>query len=143
MEQLIGRYDIVIRALDALNIAFQKLQERTCRVSEEDYRTLRDSEIKRFEISVDTLWKYLKHYLEMQHGIIQSSPKSVFRECLRTRILQSAEDVALALKMVDARNITSHVYKEEVAEQIHDSIGLYYHLMRRIVEAAKPHKQQG
>ncbi len=138
MEQLKNRYNMIVHALDTLKIAINKLQDSQCCSSEEEYRTFRDSEIKRFEICADTLWKYLKLYLETKKGVLQTSPKAVFRECLRSQIITDEKEVALAIEMVDARNSTSHIYKEEVAEQIHAHIPAYYQLMEKLLKLTKP-----
>ena len=138
MEQLKNRYNMIVRALDTLKVAIDKLQNSQCCASEEEYRTFRDSEIKRFEICTDTLWKYLKLYLETKKGVLQTSPKPVFRECLRSQIITDEKEVALAIEMVDARNATSHIYKEEIAEQIHAHIPVYYQLMEKLLKLTKP-----
>ena len=41
---------------------------------------VRDSAIKRFEITVDLFWKMLKTYIEVNYGIIVNSPKTVIKE---------------------------------------------------------------
>lgn len=138
MEQLKKRYTDVTRAVSSLRLAIEKLHNFTHHADSEEYRTLRDSEIKRFEICVDTLWKYLKLYLEVKKGVIQTSPKEVFRECLRSQIISNEQDATFALKMVDARNFTSHIYKEAVAEIIHAQIAEYYELMTKLLKLAQP-----
>jgi len=138
MEQLEKRYETVARALEALRKAIDKLQNTQCCDSDEEYQTLRDSEIKRFELCVDTLWKYLKLYLEVKKGVVQTSPKPVFRECLRSQIIMDETEAALAIEMVDARNMTSHIYKEKVAELIHKQIQAYYLLMIKFINLTKP-----
>ncbi len=45
----------------------------------DDYGTVRDSAIQRFEFCVDLSWKTLKSILKENHGIECASPK----ECLR------------------------------------------------------------
>ncbi len=136
MKELKSRYETTKKAIESFNVAIEKL-DNTKLLSEEDYRTLRDSAIKRFEISVDTLWKYLKIYLEVQKGVVHNSPKPVFRECLRTNIL-SDKDTKTALEMIDARNMTSHIYKEEIAEEISNKLLLYAILMKKLISTTKP-----
>ena len=138
MEQLKERYKDVTKAVKSLKVAIDKLVNPQYSEESEEYKTLRDSEVKRFEISVDTLWKYLKLYLEIKKGMIQTSPKPVFRECLRAQIISDEKDIAFAIKMVDARNLATHIYKEEVADLIHAQIADYYVLMTKFLAAAKP-----
>ena len=136
MKNINLRYETTKKAIDSFNIAVEKLDGAEV-LPEEDYRTLRDSAIKRFEISVDTLWKYIKIYLEVQKGVVHNSPKPVFRECLRTKIL-SDKDTQIALEMIDARNMTSHIYKEEIAEQISNKLPIYATLMKQLITTTKP-----
>ena len=115
----VNRYDLIqkIRVLD-----------------EEEYLERRDSLIKRFELAFDTTWKYGKVYLEVKAGLVQNSPKSVFRECLR--INKISEPVALkALEMVDVRNQTTHTYQDVLAEEISAKIPDFCSLMESIMAA--------
>ena len=137
MKNINLRYETAKNAIESFNIAVEKFDDGTQNLSEEGYRTLRDSAIKRFEIAVDTLWKYLKIYLEVQKGVVHNSPKPVFRECLRTNIL-TPQETAAALEMIDARNTTSHIYKEEIAEQISHKLQNYATLMEKIISTTKP-----
>ena len=96
------------------------------------YRKERDSLVKRFELAVDTLWKYLKFYIQEKSGIVHNSPKEVFRECARARLLDESE-AFLALKMVDARNEATHIYREVIAEELAQVIPVYYMLMDKLI----------
>jgi len=138
MEQLKERYQDLTNAINSLFRAIKKFNNLHCDNESEEYKTLCESEIKRFEICVDTLWKYLKLYLEIKKGMIQTSPKPVFRECLRAQIISDEKDIAFAIKMVDARNLATHIYKEEVADLIHAQIADHYVLMTKFLAAAKP-----
>lgn len=103
---------------------------------EDEFFERRDSLIKRFELSFDTLWKYAKVYLEVKTGILQNSPKAVFRELLRINLI-SEESTKHALQLVDDRNATTHTYQEEIAKEICADIPLYYDIMKTIFEALK------
>lgn len=100
---------------------------------EDEYLERRDSLIKRFELAFDTLWKYAKVYLETKAGLIQSSPKSVFRELLRINLI-SETLTKEAMQMVDDRNNTTHIYREEIAKEICSDIPQYYDLMKTIFD---------
>ena len=101
---------------------------------EEEYRQHRDSLIKRFELAFDTLWKFAKVYLEIKAGLIQNSPKSVFRELLRINLI-SESCAKQALQMVDDRNATTHTYREKIAEKISSDIIQYYNILKLIFDA--------
>ena len=104
---------------------------------EEEYLERRDSLIKRFELAFDTTWKYGKVYLEVKAGLIQNSPKSVFRECLRINKISEA-DTLKALEMVDVRNQTTHTYQDVLAEEISEKIPDFCSLMEHFVATLNP-----
>lgn len=92
---------------------------------------VRDAAIQRFEYSFEISWKLIKEFLKQQEGIICNSPKSCFRDAFRMKLL-SEEEAITALEMTDDRNLTSHTYHEELAEEIYGKIGGYYNLMENI-----------
>lgn len=86
-----------------------------------------NSVIKSFELAIDTLWKYLKLHGEVVGGMIfeNNSPKAIVRVCHHTRIIDELEAEGFIF-MIERRNNTSHIYKEEIAQQIFCSIEKYY-----------------
>jgi len=136
MEHLKLKYDQTQKALTSITV-LQKEQEALGTVSSNLELALRDSFIKRFEYSIDTLWKYLKLYLQVKHGSEQKSPKTVFKECFRVGIIDE-EETKLSLEMVDDRNMTTHTYNENVAQEIFDLIPKYHELMQSILKKASP-----
>lgn len=121
-------------ALDDLEL-FLKAANRT----EKEYRKERYSTVKCFELATDTLWKYLKFYLQESAGVVHNSPKAVMRECFREDLIDEAE-TALAIKMIDARNEATHIYRELVAEQLIKQLPTFYHVMHKLINAAIPDK---
>jgi len=100
--------------------ALERLKEAYLRAKnsdEDDYYFFRDSAIQRFEFTVEIFWKCIKAYLKEVEGIECRSPKSCIREFFSTGNLNE-EEVISFLKMVDDRNLTSHTYKEEIAEKL-------------------------
>ena len=107
---------------------------------EEEYRLHRDSVTQRFEYSTDLFWKYLKKYLETVHimsGI--KIPGEVVRECHSVEIL-NADETEQILKMIKDRNLTSHIYIEEIAEELSSRIPGYYRVMHDVTERLIPKK---
>lgn len=90
----------------------------------------RDALIQRFEFSFEILWKAAKDYLFEVEGVNVSSPKKVIRACFEQGIL-TEEETRLAIKMTDARNLTTHTYDEEFAEELMSKIGGYEQLMQK------------
>ena len=88
----------------------------------------RDAAIQRFEYTFEAVWKAGKAFLREIEGIEIGSPKGVIRGFLQVGLF-TEEQTALALAMVDDRNLTSHTYNGGLAEQICDQLGNYAELM--------------
>jgi nucleotidyltransferase substrate binding protein (TIGR01987 family) len=85
----------------------------------EAYAAARDSLIKRFEFSIELLWKYLKCYLESVKNVTISSntPRDIIRDASRATLI-SEQEAATLLELLTQRNHSAHIYKEEMAEEI-------------------------
>ena len=93
---------------------------------------VRDAAILRFEYTSETFFgKVIKSYLNVQEGIICNSPKSCFKEAFKADLLSEEKTVKI-FEMVDDRNLTSHTYHEEIAEEIYKQVGEYWKLMDEV-----------
>ena len=81
--------------------------------------TLKDGVIQRFEFCYEICWKLIKYYLENEGIQEAKSPKSTFREAFKIGIIEDGE---VWIDMLNDRNLTSHVYDEEVAFDIYGKI---------------------
>ena len=88
----------------------------------------RDAAIQRFEYSFEAVWKAGKAFLREIEGFEIGSPKGVIRAFLQVGLF-TEDQTALALSMVDDRNLTSHTYNEGLAEQIYDQLSNYAEVM--------------
>lgn len=109
--------------------------------SDEDivYTVARDSIIQRFKFSIELFWKYLRLYLEEQEKmrIEANTPRSVIRTACQARIINE-EQATLCIAMIASRNLTSHIYKEDIAEQLAHDIPAYYELMKQLAQKLEP-----
>jgi len=80
---------------------------------------LRDGIIQRFEFTYELAWKAAKAYLEEMGITDKTSPRSVIREAYAQLLIT---DEANWLLMLNDRNLTSHVYSEEIAVEISERI---------------------
>ncbi len=119
----IKKTDILRQALDTLKEALE--QERNSFV--------RDSIIQRFEYSVELFWKSLKEYLYEKEGVEVLSPNNTMREC-RNVGLFIEEDVDYSIQMIKDRNLSSHAYNEDLAEEIVSRVTDYTKFMERFYE---------
>jgi len=106
------------------------------------YDQIRDSVIKRLEFCFDLFWKYLKDFLEEEHGILVASPKATLRESFKQNIVDQKEFEILN-NLVTDRNNTSHQYDTNIAQAIAQRAEQYLKSMRivksRIVKTGLPH----
>lgn len=102
-------------------------------LTEKYSKIVRDATIQRFEYTFEVAWKLLKEYLYHKEGIVCNSPKSCFREAFSVGLLNEEETV-LFIQMTDDRNLTSHTYDEEIAENLYKKIKNYYALLKSLIE---------
>ena len=122
--------------LEDLEKAFERLREAYIRAHEDrfsdDFPYFRDSAIQRFEFTVEILWKSVKDYLREKEGLDCASPKGCLRELQALGYLEEDEGRKL-LEMIDYRNLTSHTYREEVAQEIFRHLGEFLELMEKVL----------
>lgn len=99
----------------------------------------RDASIQRFEYTVDTCWKALKVILLEKHGVEANFPKDTMREAFRANIINNNP---LWLQMIDDRNATSHIYNENLAEEIYSRFYHYDRLLSELVSKLKDYEQK-
>ncbi len=79
---------------------------------------VRDSVIQRFEFTVELSWKVLHRFLK-NSGLSESlTPKATFREAARFGYVSEPE---AWIEFVDQRNLSSHAYREDLAEEVYAS----------------------
>ena len=81
----------------------------------------RDGLIQRFEFTVELAWKSMKEYLEDQGAQLSvTAPRAVLKESYAAGVIR---DGGTWNAIIQARNVTSHVYDEKTAEEIAAQIG--------------------
>lgn len=111
-----------------LSRAVERLEEALVDYDRVGLDSVRDGAIQRFEFCVELAWKTLREYLLDQGYVELNSPKAVMRKAYAVGLLQE-EDAWL--RLIDARNQTSHIYDEETARQIFAEIRDSYAPMLR------------
>ena len=82
-----------------------------------------DGVIQRFKFTFELLWKTLKIFLE-DKGIICRSPKDCLKNAFKYGLFSDEE---LFLKMLEDRNITTHIYNRKDSRKIFNRIKIEYH----------------
>lgn len=95
---------------------------------------IRDSVIQRFEYTFELAWKAAKVALEIQGIQDTSSPRAVIRESARLAWLESAETW---MGFLESRNLSSHIYKEEIAVRVYEAAKAFLPQVKRLLEKLK------
>lgn len=107
------RFDNYLRAFETLRRAVELARQRD--LSELEQQGL----IQGFEFTHELAWNVLKDYLEEAgiSGIIGS--KGATREAFKNGLIQDGESW---MEMIKARNLSSHTYNQDTAEQLVSNI---------------------
>lgn len=94
--------------------ALARLNEGIAKYNEAD-ELAGDGLIQRFEFTFELAWKTLKVIFEDEGLTGLNSPKSVLREAFAADLIQDEE---LWLTMLSDRNLTVHIYSQQLAKEI-------------------------
>jgi len=140
MAKLQVKYEQLQRALATLLDAIELLKEGTkSKLPDRIILAYEGSLVQRFEYCIESSWKYFKDYLEAE--LINPAdiifPKQVIRKaCLASLI--SVEETTIFLEMLDLRNLTSHIYREELAGIVCINAQRYYDTMKGCINRMEP-----
>lgn len=87
---------------------------------------IRDSAIKRFELSFDLAWKCIQAYARRE-GLDCQSPRACLKTAFQLGLIDYEDDW---LKMLDDRNLSVHTYKEKYAEDIYGRLAGYASMLK-------------
>lgn len=79
-------------------------------------RIHKDATIQRFEFTVELSWKTMQEAIRFI-GEDALSPRDAIRIAARTELIADPESW---LTMLSARNLTAHVYRESVADDVYE-----------------------
>ena len=104
--------------------ALQRLKEAVVEFKQQGASdVVRDGVIQRFEFTYELAWKTTKVYLEAIGIVDINSPKATIKEAYAQRLIANEENWLL---MLNDRNMTSHMYKEEIAVDIAERVSSSY-----------------
>lgn len=111
----------IIESYNAFKKAFLKLKEfvETDNGSEKD----RGAIINAYQYTFELFWKTLQRYMQQQEMLDEQGPGSVIRTAFQYNIIDNGP---LYMSMLKDRNLVTHTYKEDVAEEIHCRIRKEY-----------------
>ena len=102
-----------------LQRAVSRLKEAIAEYEQTHSQAVRDGAIQRFEISAELAWKATQDYLEEQGYLDVHSPKAVMRKAYLEGLITDEQGW---LSLLDARNKTSHLYDDILADQVYQQI---------------------
>lgn len=92
---------------------------------------VRDAAIQRFEFTFELVWKTLKAYLEERGARDIYFPKDAIRGAFSAGII---DDDPRWFEMIKTRNLTSHVYNEDMAEGVYNELANYLPLIKNLIK---------
>ena len=116
-------------SFDRLEKALNALQ-RIIEMPIDEERAYIDAAIQRFEFTIELFWKLLKRIIA-NHGVQVTYPKDIRKEAYAGKLI---DDETIWRKMLEDRNLTSHTYNEELADDVYNHIKAYYPVMQQTFE---------
>jgi nucleotidyltransferase substrate binding protein (TIGR01987 family) len=124
------KLDILKKALDS----FKKLMDSNLSLFDEVISDgLKNGQIQKFEYCNELLWKTIKKYLLIYHGIDAKTPKLSIKEFFLAGYINEIIYEELDT-MINERNRLSHVYLEEDFKLIHKNLHRYLDTMLQVLE---------
>lgn len=120
---------------DKLIQAVQRLQEALADYEKMPNSTVRDGVIQRFEFCTELAWKTCREYLLEQGYTEINSPKPVMRQAFADGLI---DDDLVWVEILNARNMTAHLYDDAEAAKIFADIqGSYLEQFQALVNKLK------
>jgi len=94
-------------------------------LAETKTQIVRDAAIKRYELCYELAWKSVQEALRNLGLEICKSPKNCFKQAFKQGWINDEQAYA---DMVLNRNLTTHTYNEDLAEEIYNKLGEYLSL---------------
>ena len=140
MAKLQVKYEQLNRALVTFLDAIELLKEgHDKKASARILLAYERSLVQCFEYCIEGSWKYFKDYLESQ--LINQNdiifPRQVIRRACLANLI-SVEETTIFLEMLELRNLTSHIYREELAGIVCLNAQRYYETMKKCTDRMQP-----
>jgi len=93
----------------------------------------RDGAIQRFEFVIELSWKLLQKVLS-ERKVMVFSPRNTYREAHKECLL---DDPQAWLVFWDVRNLTSHTYREQLAQEVFAKLPSFLELAQQLEQKLK------
>lgn len=118
--------------LEKFQKAFRALEGIYLKPEQEDRSNI-DATIQRFEFTFELAWKFLKDYF-FERGLELNFPKEVIQQAFAVNLIANEE---VWVNMLKDRNMTSHTYDEQLADEIYNRIKLYVPELHKLLDNIK------
>lgn len=126
------KYTLKLRTYHRAIISFEKSLQLDLNDYPQDVaEVIKNGQIQKFEFSCEYTWKIVKQYLIEVHKIDAKSPAIVIKEFYLLGMIND-EQYTLFFKMIESRNLLSHVYNEEHFNNILQELPNFLLLMKEI-----------
>jgi nucleotidyltransferase substrate binding protein (TIGR01987 family) len=119
-------------AFGKMDKALKALKQMLDKPMQEDRSNI-DAAIQRFEFTIELFWKLLKRILASK-GVDVIYPKDVLQQAYKGSLI---DDEKVWLAMLRDRNLTSHTYNEELADEIFKNLHIYYPVIKKTFDQLK------
>lgn len=106
-----------------LSNALNRLEEAIHEYRQTGSKTVRDGALQRFEFCAELAWKAVHDYLEGQGYLDVHSPKAIMRKAFVEELITDEQGW---ISLLNARNQTSHLYDDEIADTVYHAVETVY-----------------
>jgi nucleotidyltransferase substrate binding protein (TIGR01987 family) len=132
VEKLKNKYVNLVNIATKLSRSIHKYSNPPTYADEEDIESYMTTLIKRFELTFESLWKYLKYSLKDSYAIDTLGSKDVIRKSFEVSLITQEENKIL-LDIVEARNEIAHNYDYYTAIDLSKTIIKEYYPTIKII----------
>ncbi len=131
MEQA-KRYELKLKIFEKALETFEKsLKVDLSKFSEIELDVFKNGQVQKFEYCVEICWKTVKAFLEGVHGLESVSPKSAFKVFFQIGSINE-ETCESLFEMINDRNRLSHIYENDIFNEIYKKLPTYLKLLKSI-----------
>lgn len=122
------RFENYAKAFTNLTIVLDALKDN------QDNIIYKMATVQAYEMTFELGWKTLKDFLT-EKGVVANFPKDTIKEAFAYEIIEDGE---IWIKMLEDRNLTSHTYDEQKANQVvYEITNNYFPALKQIYSYLK------
>ncbi len=129
------------KAVRSLGVGLSRVHDAELmkRLDEESQKLMQAGVIQNFEFTYELCWKFIKRWLDINLGstyVDGVSRKELFRIAAEHQLIS---DVKAWWRYHEARNLTSHVYNQDVAAEVFATAEIFYGDAKSLLQVIREH----